>query len=812
MNQLFLKKWFPWVVFGVLAILIFHSVLFSGVLFSTDDNIGHLAMRKHSLPGAFFGGWNDSVLLGIPETHFLNWTNLLLLLLPVKLFTNWIHAIDLVVGSVFLAGFLRMKKVHPLAAIAGAITAYWLGSNFTLTYAGHIGKFGVMMFAAVSLFCIEKAFIRRSISWSILAGAALGMMYLEQGDVALFVSMAIGPYILFRLSQVEKGSRITAGVRVIPALVIAGLLMAAHSFLLNYQTAVKDVAAVSEEDPQGKWEFATQWSWPPEESIAFIAPGYTGWRSGEPAGPYWGRMGRSAGWEETGQGFQNFKLENTYVGVIPFALMLFALAGAVSCRQSENRAEIIFWGIALVISLLFAFGKYLPFYRLIYYLPVVNSIRNPNKFLQVFQLILGISAAFGLHTLLAGDAANDKVQFRKRFVWGGGVITAVFVLWAMWLGSAESRLIAAAQGEGWPVQFAEVIVMNKMRAIWHAAVMAGIVTGLFAVCKGGMPPMRRQLIGWTVVLVLVVDALMLSSNYIQRMPGSLIRKNSVVDVIENNIRTQRAFVATQQGFYNQWLTYLFPYYGIRTMNVTQMPRMPEMYQRFLEAGSKNMFRYWQMSAVGIVVGPAQLAQQLIQDPETKNKFDVLHAFNADPDGNNGVDVTPASAQRRGQHVVLRSRLRAPRFMLLGRWSALPSDKILEQLADPAVPLFDQAYLSRESLPENLPEPPMEDLQDEGEIQTVQARSGYVKLKVISGAGGILRFSEKYDLGWQVRVDGRAQPLLRCDYICCAAYVPAGVHEIEFMYKPNIRTIYVQFAGMLLAGFAGLGLILKKREN
>ncbi len=62
--------------------------------------------------------------------------------------------------------------------------------------------------------------------------------------------------------------------------------------------------------------------------------------------------------------------------------------------------EILFWGTVAVVTLLLAYGKYFPLYALFYKLPLVNNIRNPNKFLQVFQMALAILAAYGLDIAL----------------------------------------------------------------------------------------------------------------------------------------------------------------------------------------------------------------------------------------------------------------------------------------------------------------------------------------------------------------------------------------------------------------------------
>lgn len=399
------------------ALLMFRQVLLPGVcLLTTDDNIGLIQLNKDGMPDGFRGYWNDSVLLGQPGGLVpLAWNALLVWLTPLKSYINWVHAFDLALASWFLLLFLRQRKIGWVAISLGILTAFWLGSNFTLTYAGHLGKFGVLLMATVTLYCLARALsCPASWPWSILTGGALGFMFLEQLDVALFFGLVLGAYALFL--AMRQWRRKVPGAKSAVALSLMGavaLLLAATTMFGTYSSNVQDAAAMQPESPQEKWNYVTQWSFPPEECLDFIAPGYMGWRSGEPRGPYWGRMGRSAGWEQTRQGFMNFKLENMYLGIIPIVLALFAILAGIMGRKtvypqmtqmaadcSDRNAEIIFFGCVAVLTLLLAFGKFFPLYALFYKLPLVAAIRNPNKFLQVFQLVLGILAAYGFDVLL----------------------------------------------------------------------------------------------------------------------------------------------------------------------------------------------------------------------------------------------------------------------------------------------------------------------------------------------------------------------------------------------------------------------------
>ena len=407
----------------LLALLLFYPLFIPGrCLFTTDDNLGMMPSIKNIMPQGFFGYWSDSFLLGVGgRVPFPMWATVFLWLMPGRFGFNWLHAFDLILASIALAMFLRGAGLHWMAIVLGAITAFWLGSNLTLTYAGHLGKFGALMFAAASLYGIRKTFDSdQPWLWSVVTGGFIGFMLMEQQDLALFFGLFLGAYALFRAVLVFRHS---AGFKCFLILVPMGLvalIMSGATLMLVYTQNVSSIAAQQEDNPRQKWEFTTQWSWPPEESIDFIAPGYMGWRSGEADGPYWGRMGRSSGWEKTSQGFMNFKLENQYLGAIPLVFALFAVfivllsskfrrLDSGSCETNlanhENidwdniKPEVYFWFFAAVLSLLLSFGKHFPLYELFYQLPAVSNIRNPNKFLQVFQLAIGILAAYGAHLI-----------------------------------------------------------------------------------------------------------------------------------------------------------------------------------------------------------------------------------------------------------------------------------------------------------------------------------------------------------------------------------------------------------------------------
>jgi hypothetical protein len=399
----------------LLAGLIFYRLLGSdNVLFSTDNNIGSETVFRNAFPHAFRAYWADGVFAGIQGGGVLCWTTLLLYLLPITVYFNWIHAIDLCIASLFFGWFLRMRRVSWSGCFVGAVTAFWVGSNLTLTYAGHTSKFAIVMLAPVGLWSVEHLVHRLHPAWGMLAGGVLGAMFLEQQDVALFFAFPLFAYFIYAFIR-EQGMAWRKLIAMSFVVGVAALLVAGRALIGGYQTNVTGMSAGGGESSQAKWEFCTQWSVPPDESIEIIAPGYMGWRSGEPAGPYWGRTGQSAEWPRTGQGFPNFRLENIYLGIIPVAFALLAclmawrrILAADTVGEKAWRMDVRFWSVAALVVLLLSFGKYFPLYSLFYHLPVVNNIRNPNKFIQVFQIGAGILAAYGFDRIFGGKNSACK--------------------------------------------------------------------------------------------------------------------------------------------------------------------------------------------------------------------------------------------------------------------------------------------------------------------------------------------------------------------------------------------------------------------
>src|SRR5262249_41864709 len=121
-----------------------------------------------------------------------------------------------------------------------------------------------------------------------------------------------------------------------------------------------------------------------------------------------------------------------YVGLV--ALMLAIVA--VLCK-SDVRTR--FWGLAAALCFLLAMGGYAPlqFYRVMYYVPVVNLFRVPARHLMEGDFGLGVLAGRGF-TVLSSAKPNQRPLFRTVLV--GATVFLLTFLAVTWLRPADFRL------------------------------------------------------------------------------------------------------------------------------------------------------------------------------------------------------------------------------------------------------------------------------------------------------------------------------------------------------------------------------------
>ncbi len=779
---------------AVYAILLFRVVWPEGVVIrSIDYNYGLMAMYKAELPGAFFEGfWRGFPLLGRVGSAPPTLTNLLLLLLPVEIYMDWIYPILLLTASVFFMAFLRLRNLGWIPCLTGTLTAFWIGSNLTLVHPGHLLKYGVLACAAATLFCLEKLHQTRSWRWAVLSGGSLGWMFMHQADVALFFGLILGAYHLFRLPEAGKKSLPTLGSHSVLLLAVAGLFVW-ESYHTQMNSQVRNVDVLQQGTEEEKWDFATQWSFPPSESLDLIAPGYWGWTSQHDTAPYHGVTGQSAEWRAVQQGFPNLRMESVYLGVIPLGLAVLALFSG-----SRLRKETVFWSIALMLTLLLSFGKFTPLYRIFFELPLVNAIRNPNKFLQVFQLAAGILAAFGLHGLLTHDAKKVRVGGAAIFL-GVSLILGAGSLLTDPYAPVEDTVFA---GTLWASR-AKTLLETRQLALLHGSLFAGLGAISLALLKN---PKLRPYVGAGVMLAIMADGALLGRQYLKPAPVGFLQENPLADFLKQNLGTDRVAVLQPDGISTYYLTHLFPAHHIAFADIAAAPRLQQDYQTYFDAIGTQRLRMWQEFGVKYVLASRSHLTGLYQQmPALRGVFREAWSYSLTQSAPGVLDIVPGTRERPGNLVVLEFLPPSGRFQLISRAQPGTEEEVVSAIEAGEPPLSAVRIQDSSFEGFSFRAPP-------GEVTGIlPTQSGFLLQVRVDTPNAILRLADRFEPALRARINGgHPIPLLQTDLLFAGLELPQGVHEVELLADLPTGGRIAQAAGLILC--LGVGLSLVKRKE
>jgi hypothetical protein len=87
--------------------------------------------------------------------------------------------------------------------------------------------------------------------------------------------------------------------------------------------------------------------------------------------------------------------------------------------------------------------------------------------------------------------------------------------------------------------------------------------------------------------------------------------------------------------------------------------------------------------------------------------------------------------------------------------------------------------------------------------------GQLVLRAQTGAGALLVLGEVFYPGWQATVDGRPAALLSADGILLALALPAGDHQVELTFAPDLFTIGAVVSALSAALWLGALALLRR---
>lgn len=846
-------------LFAVLSLLFRGNFLPGHTLASNDGPLGTLNSDCHRLPEAFRGSWEDLNTLGFRGGGgWPNFTYLLMWVLGPVGFSKFYAPAALLILGLGAWCFFRQLRLVPIACLLGGLAATLNSGFFSAAcwgVAAHAITIGMSFFALAAL--VDTSSRRRWLR-VMLGGMAVGMGVAEGADIGAIFSIYVAVFVFYQAWIAEGPRARNLGLGAGRLALVAGCaaFVAAQLISVLVATQIQGISGTQQDTRtrEERWDWATQWSLPKREALGLIVPGLFGYRMDTPkdmgafasafeGGNYWGAAGRDPNWYryfasgKQGQppaGFMRFTGGGNYGGVLVALVALWAVLQSFRKEGSvfalSTRRWIWFWFGVAVVSLLLAFGRFAPFYRLLYALPYFSTIRNPAKFTHVYNWALVVLFAYGLHGLWRhymessqGVVTSGLREWWRKLSgfdrrWTTGCLVALGTSAVGWLVYSTSRaeMVKYLQEVQFDEAMAEMIARFSAGQVSWFVILLAVATFLFTwVIRGKFSGPRAKWGAVVLGLFLVFDLgranqpWIIVWDYEQKYAS-----NPVLDRLRQNPYEQRVAIlpfrppqelSRLNDLYRiEWAQHQFLYYNIQSLDIVQMPRMPEdlaafedaLQPRTMEDMPRLFLRRWQLTNTRYLLGAAPYLDVLNQqiDP-AQRRFRIAERFEIVPKPGilqpTKLEELTAVPATNGNYALFEFTGALPRVKLYSKWQVSTNDQAaLTELASTAFNPQETVIVSSP-----LSTAPAPGTNAPGTVQFVSYAPKNIQLKAQAATPAVLLLNDRYDSNWRVLVDGQPAPLLRCNYLMRGVFLSPGTHQVAFKFQPPMNVFWLSLAAV-----------------
>ncbi|MDH4223886.1 MAG: hypothetical protein OEV55_10160, partial [candidate division Zixibacteria bacterium] len=530
-----LSRYLPLFLFLILTLFLFRDFIFSNQMLYGSDSIEAGVMFRtfyvdfvkeyHSIPL-----WNPYLFGGMPFVDAMHGDTfyplaILQFLLPLYKALGWKLILTVFLAGIFTFYCMRTFGFNRGVSLFGAL-AYMFSANLvSWVYAGHDGRMYVTSLLPLCFLFLEKSIKSRKLIHFILFGGTIGLLILaNHPQLAYFASWSLGLYFLVSLIWDYKDNkhikRLIKPVVFFGVAIILGLALSLVQILPPY-------IYVNKYSPRAEgvrgYEFATSWSFHPEELVSQAVPEFVGLNT-ENENTYWGR--------------NPFKINSDYAGIVP---LLFAALALFLVRDRK----IWFFGSLSIVALVYALGAHTPVFRLFYeFVPQVKSFRAPGLilFLMVFSIL--ILALFGLQKVMEGvKDSKEKNKINKLIL----VLVISFFCLAFLFSVAGNGILRVWNSILYPdisTQKADLMQLNLSnisRGFWITFLLiSGISLGIYLYVEGKLK--KGYFLFWIGVL-LIIDLWRVDAKFIKNFDyKSYFQKDQIIDYLKQDKDPYRAMV------------------------------------------------------------------------------------------------------------------------------------------------------------------------------------------------------------------------------------------------------------------------------
>lgn len=343
----------------------------------------------------------------------------------------------LFIGGLGIYFLLRYKKIPWYLAIIVALVFILLPDWQAQIGEGHNSKLRALM--TIPWFILSFSYFFDKRSWLATGLFALSFSWLVRthhfqiifyGILILFVLYIFPTIQLFIKKEFSKATGLFLKFGV--ALLITFMTAAQPLFTTNEYAAysirggnpvqIGEAAQSAQEASGVDFNYATQWSFSPNELLDFFIPHFSGGISTEiyDGKDYPQLKGRQI------PGYWGEKPFNGNYANMGMILFLFAIIGFIYNRKDKF---VIGLTVFIIFSILLSFGRHFPeLYKLFfYYVPYFSKFRAPAMTLNATFIVILILSGFGLKAFIELVTAKDIKTIAIIFVSALGIVLLVLL-------------------------------------------------------------------------------------------------------------------------------------------------------------------------------------------------------------------------------------------------------------------------------------------------------------------------------------------------------------------------------------------------
>ena len=640
--------------------------------------------------------------------------------------------------------FFRDRGWHVAGAVVAALVFSFGGSAASRIQ--HTGQIESLVFLPLSLWLLARALERSSWRDGAGAGVFAALIVLGRDQVSLIEAYVLTGYVVWHwLAGAERLARLRLSVKPLAAGALAGAL------IVTVPVTLTALLAEHSNRPEVGYDYAAGGSLHPANLLMLVFGDLFG--ASDFDRDFWGPPGFA--WHDAFGQTGLFVAQNVgqiYAGALAVVVVLgFGLRRGLLWAR-----EIRFFTVTLLLTLLYALGRYTPVFHVIYdFVPGVTLYRRPADATFVFGAMLAIATGYLVHRFLTGTVPAQRRWERAGAISIAVAFIGIAVGLAIRVGTLQSVVLPIVLGTGIIVAALGALILAR-RVAAHGALAAAAVLAIFTVADLAWNNAPNESTG------------LKPSQYEALRPDTT---DETVTLLKAKLKAAAAPDRRDRveliGVAYHWpniglihdFDHLFGHNPLRLMNFErataapdtvagadqrQFPPLMSSYRSTLE----DLFGV-RFIAIGV---PIEQIDKTLKPGDLEFVSRTENAY------------------------VYENPRALPRVLLATQWQKENFDAMLRDGhwpdADPRrTVLLEQA-------PADAPNGA-----SEGTVRIAAYRNTEIEIEADAPAGGFVVLNDVWHPWWRASVDGKAADILKANVLFRAVMVPPGKHIVRFSFHP-----------------------------